>query len=72
MMLGDANQQLVKVCEVMAFALGTPAATSATQAKMGQFLAQIKSQLPADQLAQLVASVDPTVGPKLGQAFTGL
>jgi len=69
MVLGASNENLSKVCEAMAFALGTPAATTATQAKMGQFLGQIKAQLPADQLGQLVGSVDATVQPKLQQAF---
>eukprot|EP01043_Picozoa_sp_COSAG02_P036170 COSAG02_NODE_2634_length_8374_cov_12.795166_5_plen_174_part_00 len=69
MVLGANNERLSKVCEAMAFALGTPAATSATQAKMGQFLGQIKAQLPADQLAQLVSSIDPTQQSKLQAAL---
>ena len=68
-MLGAANQHLSKVCEVMAYALNTAAATSATQAKMAQFLGQIKAQLPPDQLAQLVASVDQTVAGRLQAAL---
>lgn len=69
MVLGAANERLSKVCEAMAFALGTPAAKSSTQAKMGQFLAQIKAQLPAEQLAQLVSSIDPTQQQKLQAAL---
>jgi flavorubredoxin len=69
MVLGPTNERLSKVCEAMAFALGTPAATSATQAKMGQFLAQIKAKLPAEQLAQLVSSIDPTQQQKLQAAL---
>lgn len=69
MVLGANNEHLSKVCEAVAFALGTPAATTATQGKMGQFLGQIKAQLPADQLGQLVGSIDATVQQKLQQAF---
>ena len=59
MVLGPSNERLSKVCEAMAYALGTPAATSATQEKMMQFLGQIKAQMPAEQLAQLVSSIVP-------------
>eukprot|EP01047_Picozoa_sp_COSAG01_P130267 COSAG01_NODE_59826_length_298_cov_0.638191_1_plen_38_part_10 len=38
-MLGQNNQNLAKVCEAMAFALGTPAASAQTQEKMTGFLA---------------------------------
>ena len=67
--LGPNNQYLAKVCEAMAFALGTSAANDETQRKMQHFLAQIKSQLPADQLEALVTQVDATVQIKLRQAL---
>jgi hypothetical protein len=66
--LGQNNQNLAKVCEAMAFALGTPAASAQTQEKMTGFLAQIKS-LPAEQLASLVSAVDASVQIKLQQAL---
>lgn len=69
MVLGANNERLSKVCEAMAFALGTPAATSATQARMGQFLGQLKAQLPAEQLVQLVSSIDQTQQQKLQSAL---
>ena len=67
--LGQNNQYLAKVCEAMAFALGTSAANAETQRKMQEFLGQIKSQLPADQLQALVAQVDVAVQMKLQQAL---
>jgi hypothetical protein len=60
---------LSTVGEALALALGTPASTTAPQGKMGHYLAQIPAQLPADQLAQLVGSIDPTVQAKLQAAF---
>ena len=68
--LGPNNEHLAKVCEVMAWALETPAASQETQAKMRQFLTQIKGQIPPEGLSQLIAQCDPTVKEKLAQAFS--